>query len=184
MEVSKIKWLLKEKRGNALPLACAIVMVIILIFSVISEYMRLQIIAKGVRDALQTSVIAAAAQNYDYLYNGLREGYSGAYTLSSSDTWESKINQGDVYAYLDNLLNLNKNGEYHIKLTGDKEEYKLSDLKINIINAPLAPQNPDSSDKFQIEAYIHLEVPLSFGWEKLPLLQINLKVKAGYTPKF
>ena len=70
MEVKNIRRILKEKKGNALPLACAIVLALIIIFSAVSEYMRLQIIAKGVRDALQTSVIAVAAQNYDDVYNG------------------------------------------------------------------------------------------------------------------
>jgi len=75
LEVKNIRRILKEKKGNALPIACAIVLSLIIIFSAVSEYMRLQIIAKGVRDALQTSVIAVAAQNYDDVYNGLREGY-------------------------------------------------------------------------------------------------------------
>lgn len=184
MEVKNIKRILKEKRGNSLPLACAIVMALILIFSVVSEYMRLQIIVKGIRDALETSVISVASQNYDDVYNGLREGYSGGYTLSSSNIWKSKLDTGDVYSYLDNLLGLEKNGAYHIKFTSKEAEYKLSDLKINVINAPLAPSNPNSSSKFQAQAIIHLEVPLSFGWDKLPPLQINLKVKAGYTAKF
>lgn len=180
----KVKGIMKEKRGNALPLACAIVMALILTFSVVSEYMRLQIIAKGVRDALQTSIIAVASQNYDDVYNGLREGYSGGYTLSSSGVWESKLDTGDVNAYLDNLLGLEKSGAYHIKYTGKETEYKLSDLKINVINTPLAPSNIDTSSKFQAETIVHLEVPLSFGWGQLPSLQINLKAKAGYTSKF
>ena len=184
MEIEDLKRILKGKRGNALPLACAIVMSLILIFSAVSEYMRLQIIAKGVRDALQTSVISVVTQNYDDVYNGLREGYSGGYTLASTDKWESKIDIGDVYSYLDNLLGLEKDGAYHFKNTGKEAEYKLSELKVNIINTPLAPSNTDSLEKFQAESYIHLEVPLSFGWDKLPPLQINLKVKAGYTSKF
>jgi hypothetical protein len=184
LEIKVSKRILKEKKGNALSLACAIVMSLILIFSAVSEYMRLQIIAKGVRDALQTSVISVATQNYDDIYNGLREGYSGGYTLSSSDKWESKLDTGDVYDYLDNLLELEKDGAYHIKITGKEGEYKLSELKVNTINTDLAPSNPDSLPKFQAEVFIDLEVPLSFGWGKLPPLKINLKVKAGYTPKF
>jgi len=184
LEIEVLKRILKEKRGNALLLACAIVMSLILIFSAVSEYMRLQIIARGVRDALQTSVISVATQNYDDIYNGLREGYSGGYTLSSSDKWESKLDTGDVYDYLDDLLQLEKDGAYHIKITGEEAEYKLSELKVNIINTSIAPSNPDSLPKFQAEVFIDLEVPLSFGWGKLPPLQINLKVKAGYTPKF
>ncbi|MDT8716046.1 hypothetical protein IAI10_05220 [Clostridium sp. 19966] len=180
----EVKRILKEKRGNALPLACALVLALMIIFSAASEYMRLQLIAKGVRDALQTSIISVASQNYDEIYNGLREGYSGDYTLSSSDLWESKIDTGDVYGYLDKLLGLEKQGDYHIKYTSKEEEYKLSNLKISFVNAPLAPSDPENSKKFKAQAIIDLEVPLSFGWDKLPPLQITLKVDAGYTEKF
>lgn len=184
MEIKNIKGILKEKKGNALPLACAIVLSLILIFSAVSEYMRLQIMAKEVRDALQTSIISVASQNYDDIYNGLREGYSGGYTLSSSDIWESKVDTGDVFSYLDNLLGLEKDESYHIKYTSKEAEYRLSDLKINVMNTPLAPENPNSLPKFQAQAIIYLEVPLSFGWDKLPPLKLNLKVNAGYTAKF
>ncbi len=43
----EVKRILKEKRGNALPLACALVLALMIIFSAVSEYMRLQLIAKG-----------------------------------------------------------------------------------------------------------------------------------------
>ena len=179
-----MKHLLKEKRGNALPLACAIVMALILLFSVVSEYMRLQIIAKGVRNAVQTSVIMVSSENYDEVYNGLREGYSGGYTLSSNDIWKSNLNTGDVYAYLDNLLGLEKRGTYHTRFIGKEIEYELSNMKIIIKNTPLAPSNPNNLSKFQVEIVVHLEVPLSFGWDKLPPIQVNLRVKSGYTSKF
>ncbi len=55
---------------------------------------------------------------------------------------------------------------------------------MNIKNAPFAPSNTDSANKFLSEATIELEVPLSFGWESLPPMRITLHVKAGYTPKF
>jgi hypothetical protein len=182
--MTKVKRLLKEKKGNALPLACAIVISLILIFSAASEYMRLQMIAKGVRDALQTVVISVATENYDNLYNGLREGYSGGYFLSDSDQWQSRLDTGDVYAELDSLLGLETEGIYHIKTTGGEMEYRLSKLSVNLKNTPFAPSNIENVQRFEAEAFIILEVPLSFGWNKLPPLKTNLKVLAGYTSKF
>ena len=184
--MTKVKRLLKEKKGNALPLACAIVMSLILIFSAASEYMRFQIIAKGVRDALQTAVISVATENYDNLYNGLREGYSGGYYLSDSNQWQSQLDTGDVYAELDSLLGLETEGIYHIKTTGGEMEFRLSNLSVNLKNNPFAPSksNIENVQRFKAEAFIILEVPLSFGWNKLPPLKINLKVLAGYTSKF
>ena len=64
---------ISDRSGNALPLACAIVIAVLLISSVIMEYIRLNIIADGVRNALQASIISVSTGNYDEVYNGLRE---------------------------------------------------------------------------------------------------------------
>lgn len=184
MEVMKLKRVLKEKKGNAILLACVIVIALILIFTGIMEYIRLQMIAQGVRDALQTSIISVATQNYDEVYNGLREGYSGGYYLSGTDHWESKLDIGDVYGNLDELLGLHEDEEYHYKAAKDGYEFRLSDLKVNVVNVPLAPSDINHVSKFKAEAFISIEVPLSFGFNQLPPLRIRLKVTAGYTPKF
>jgi len=60
----------KDKSGNAIILACAVVIGLLLISSAIMEYIRLTIIANGVRDALQASVISVSTQNYDEAYLG------------------------------------------------------------------------------------------------------------------
>jgi hypothetical protein len=123
-------------------------------------------------------VISVAIENYDDVYNGLREGYSGGYELDSNDNWKSSVDQGAVLSNLSNVLGLT-NGE---KYTGSRLEYTISNLDINILNTPLAPSG--TSKKFESEVWLTLEVPLSFGWDKLPPLRIRMKVNAGYTPKF
>ncbi len=170
--------ILKNKDGNAALMVCVIILCLLLIFSVVSEYLRLQLIAKGVRDAVQSSVISVAVENYDDVYNGLREGYSGGYSLDSSDVWISRIDSGSVLSNLSNVLGLINGSKY----TGSKLEYSISDIELNVINAPFAPNN--NTNKFESEVWINLLVPLSFGWDKLEPLKIRMKVSAGYTPKF
>lgn len=169
---------LKNQEGNAALFAVVMVLALALLFSVVSEYLRLQIIASGVRDALESTVISVATENYADVYNGLREGYSGGYALNQSDRWEEQFTTGDVMANLSQTLGL----ESGVKYTGDVLEYRLSDLDIQILNTPFAPGG--NAVKFESEAKITLEVPLSYGWEHLPPLRIGLKVRAGYTPKF
>lgn len=169
---------LKSKDGNAAIMACVIVIGLLLLFTVVVEYLRLQIIAKGVRDAIQSAVISVAVENYDEVYNGLREGYSGGYELDSNDNWKSTVDNGAVLSNLGNVLGL-INGE---KYSGLQLEYTISNIDINILNTPLAPI--ENSKKFESEVWLTLEVPLSFGWDKLPQLEIRMKVNAGYTPKF
>lgn len=168
---------LKNKEGNVAIQAVVVVLILLLIFSVLSEYLRLQMIAKGVRDTIQSSVISVATQNYDEVYNGLREGYSGGYELIG-DSWNSKLDNGAVMEELSALLGL-VGGE---KYSEGTLEYALTDLEVNIKNVPFAPSN--NNDKFEAEVWVTLTVPLSFGWEHLTPMSIRLKVNAGYTPKF
>jgi hypothetical protein len=137
----------------------------------------LQIIAIGVRDAVQSSVISVATQNYDEVYNGLREGYSGGYALLG-DNWVTDIDDGAVMNELTLLLGLN----YGKKYASGVIEYELSDLVVNILNTPFAPSS--NNERFEAEIYVTLTVPISFGWERVPPMEIQLKVNAGYTPKF
>ena len=181
--MQKILGTLKNRRGDGNLLAIVIVLAILLTASGIWEYMRLMIIATGVRDAVQSSIISVATTNYDEVYNGLREGYSGGYSLDG-DRWEESLDIGDVYHQLDTTLGLSQQSGRHIKMAGEDLEYSVWGLDIDIINAPFAPSNPDTAGRFQAAATIDLEVPLSFGWSFLPPMRITLHVEATYIPKF
>ncbi|MEN3005999.1 hypothetical protein [Dehalobacterium formicoaceticum] len=178
-----MKNLLRSKRGDGSLIAVVIVISILLISCSVYEYIRLTIIARGVRDSVQSSIISVATTNYDEVYNGMREGYSGGYTLQGSQ-WDESLDIGDIYGQLDSTLGLTRQSGRHVKYAGETLEYSVWGLNVDIKNAPFAPSNADSVDKFLAEATIELEVPLSFGWESLPPMRITLHVKAGYTPKF
>ena len=178
MEVKQLKNILNNK-GNAIPLACAIVVCLLLISSVMMEYFRLNVIAGGVRDSLQAAVLSVATQNYDEVYNGLREGYSGGYSKDTNGAWRAEMDIGDVYTELDKLLGLE---EVHSKRVGEIEEFRLSDLDIEMINTPFAPSTSDN--KLTVNAKIRLKVPLSFGWESLPPMIITVRTSAKYISKF
>ena len=169
---------IKNKEGSAAILACAVVICLFLLFSVISEYLRLQIIAKDVRDATQSAVVALAIANYDDVFTGLREGYSGGFELGSRGNWISRTDNGAVFTNLSSTLGLVNGRRY----SGDRLEYTLSNLEVNITNTSFAQAG--NAEKFTAEVWITLEVPLSFGWEQLPPLRIRMRVKAEYRAKF
>lgn len=184
MEVaSKAITALKDKRGSSMPLAVAITLSLIIIFSGVSEYLRLLIIAQGVRDAVQAAIISTVVENYDDVYHGAREGYSGGYRPIAGNFDES-VDYGDIYDRLDDILSLSPNGSYHEKKTlGGNLEFRIWDLSVDIRNAPLAAgDNP--SARFEADAVIMLEVPVSFGGKLLSPMRIRLKTSAGYTPRF
>ena len=56
--LNKLKLILKDKGGSSFPLIIAVTLALIIIFTGISEYFRLMIIAQGVRDAVQDAVIS------------------------------------------------------------------------------------------------------------------------------
>jgi len=174
---------LRNRRGEGTLYTVVVVLAVLLTATVVWEYTRLFIIAGGVREAVQSSIISVATTNYDEVYNGLREGYSGGYSLYGA-SWDETLDYGDIYGQLDRTLGLSRQGGRHVKFAGESLEYTLWGLNVEIINAPFAPSNPDSAGKFFAEATIELEVPLSFGWSFLPPMRITLDVKAGYTPKF
>lgn len=183
MEIKNIWQILKNNKGSGLPLAVAITLCLVLIFTGISENFRLILIAEGVRDALQSAVISTVNDNYDDVYHGVREGYSGGYQPIDSE-FEESLDYGDIYDRLDNILGLTDNDDYDSKLTREgKTEFKISELEVDIKNAPLAGGDMDGQ-RFQIDSSILLEVPVSFGGKLLPSMKIKVKNSAGYTPKF
>lgn len=183
MEVKKVWNIWKCNKGSGFPLAVVITLCLVMIFTGISEYFRLIIIAQGVRDALQSAVISTVNDNYDDVYHGVREGYSGGYQPIDSE-FEEFIDYGDIYDTLVIVLGLTDNDEYDSKLTRDgKTEFKISDLEVDIKNIPLA-SGDIKGQRFRIDSSIILEVPVSFGGKLLPSMKIKVKNSAGYTPKF
>jgi len=175
--------ILRSKRGTSFPLVVAVTLALVIVFCGVSESIRLMIVAQGVRDAVQSAVISTINDNYDNVYHGVREGYSGAYRPSASD-FEESLDYGDMYGRLDQLLGLRQENGYHVKYAGDDMEFRLSGLSVDLDNMPLAPASPDNSKGLLADAAIKLEVPVSFGGKSLPPMTINLRVRAKYMPIF
>lgn len=179
--MKKLKATLVDRRGLSTPMFVALILVFLLIICAAAEYFRLITIAQGVRDALQSSVISVSTGNYDDTYPALREGYSGGYTYYD-EAWDESLDYGDIYGHLDGLLGLRQRGSWHIKEQGGSYEFRIYNLDVEIINTPFTPGS--TSDNFEADASVRLEVPLSFGWGHLPPLSMDVHTRAGYRPKF
>jgi hypothetical protein len=178
-----MKKILKDKKGSFMFWAVVIVMVLLIIGTAGFEYIRLQVIAQGTRDAVQATITQVCTANYDRMYNGLREGYSGGYKLDQGN-WSEDVDTGDLYTLLDKQLGTHGDGSGHTKMTGNKIEYSISNLSVQMTNTPFAPDNPGGETKFTGIANYTLIVPLSFGWQSLPPMETNIRVVSGYTAKF
>ena len=179
----KIGKILSDKSGSSAPLTLAVVLVVMMMSCTVFEYMRLVVIASGVRDAVQAAMIDVATENWDDAYNGLREGYSGGYTLSGTN-WVVRLDAGNVYSRLESTLGVKKESGKYVKYTGPDVEYTLSGLSVSMQNAPLAPTDTGGISQLSATGTVDVEVPLSFGWGHLPPLKFTMKLKGGFTPKF
>lgn len=181
--MKKIGKVLRSKDGNMSFFTVSVILCFLIVATGVFEWNHLQTIAAGTHDAVQRAVTTACTENYDRLYNGVREGYSGGYQLAGTE-WEENLDSGDVYAKLDSLLGTRAEGAEHIKYSGEQMEFSLSDLDVQMTNTPFAPDDPDHINQFTGIAYVTLKVPLSFGWNALPPMEINMKVTSGYMAKF
>ncbi len=179
----RLKECFKDKRGVAFPLVIAVTLSMLLILCGILELLRLNLIALGVKEALQDAIVVVVNDNYANVYHGVREGYSGGYTSDGSG-FEEAVSDGDLYYELDKVLGTHKEGGSHVKYAEGVLEYRIADLEVHIRNAPLAPSNPRGVPRFEAEGMITLEVPVRFAGKVFPSMRMKLKVQAGYIEVF
>jgi len=67
--MGKLKKIIKDKKGMSYPLTVALVLALLIALCVLAEFFQLSIIAYGVRNALQESVISVATTNYNEVYD-------------------------------------------------------------------------------------------------------------------
>lgn len=182
----KLKRLLKDRRGASFPLVIAVTLSLVVLLCGISEYFRLYIIAAGVREAVEDAIISTVNDNYFGVYHGVREGYSGSYVPFGEGNWEEEIDEGDIYAYLDDVLGTRGQGGRRVKYMEDGRtlEYAIDSLEVTVRNAPMAPSDPENAQRFEADALVKLEVPVRFGGRVLSSMTITMKVQAGYTEVF
>ena len=97
--------------------------------------------------------------------------------------FEETIDTGNVYAEFDGLLGLSVEGNKHIKYKSDNiKEFAVSDMQIVMENTELAQS--DTNKNLNAIITLKVEVPVRYGGRELLPLELNMKVKAAYTPKF
>lgn len=109
----------KDRSGSGIPLTVAAVLAVLILSCAVYEYLRLSIIASGVRDAVQSAIISVATENYSNVYPSLRQSYSGGY-IRSSNGWMVKVSSGDIYTRLVATLGLAQEGNQYVKRTGGR----------------------------------------------------------------
>ena len=173
--------MLKGKPGDGFPMTISVTLCLLLIFCGISEYFRVTIIAQGVRDAVQESVISTINDNFDDVYHAVREGYAAGYSPTEDGAWEESIDTGNIYAQLAATLGLTSTGNGYASYAGEELEYTISELTVTLSNNGLAS---GESEGYLANATLVLEIPTGFARRILPPVRMLLRVQAKYIPKF
>ena len=87
---------LKSKKGFSGPWVVVVALIGVMLFVVISQYIRLMTIASGVKDAVQSAVISASVSNWANVYPCIREGYAGGYRYTKG-AWNERMTSGNIY---------------------------------------------------------------------------------------
>ena len=123
------KLLFRSRSGEGYPMVIAVTLCLLMLFMVIAEYFRVNIIVQGVRDAVQQAVIATVNENYDDVYHSVREGYAAGWFPEGDGEWFESIDAGDIYGNLSYILGLTTDGEGYMKYAGNELEYTLRPVR-------------------------------------------------------
>lgn len=181
-----IKNIIKDKRGNGLILSCVIVLALSIIFFFIAEHSRTEMTVSSVRDGLESVATNISTNNCDSIYQSQREGYFTSNVLEN-DKWQPKIDKSNLDKFIKETLGAKKEGSVYIKRNKEGEvDFKLSDIKVNIINPKLAPNNEEKNKStFTVEVIGNLEVHKMFSiFSDTKNVKVNVGSKVRYMPKF
>ena len=175
------KLLFRSRSGEGYPMVIAVTLCLLMLFMVIAEYFRVNIIVQGVRDAVQQAVIATVNENYDDVYHAVREGYAAGWYPDGTGRWDESVDTGDVYGQLASTLGLENTGSGYQKISNGNVEYTISGLSVELSNNALSS---GQSKGYTAAVEIHLEVPVRFLGTLLPAAEMTLHTEAKYVPVF
>lgn len=182
----KIRKKLKEKNGVGVIHAAIIFLISMLLLSISYEFIRIQIIANNIKTSYERAILTVGSENYNEVFSGFREYdyiggeyQGGPYSRDNAEVmpeWEALNDYGNIGEELMELLFLIDKDN---ALVSEKDGYELSDIQVLVNNAVYA-----SSGKYVIKGTIVMTMPIYLNKVKVTNIEIPLKVKTAYTPKY
>lgn len=177
----EVKQILKQSEGSTVIDIGVWVLVILIIFSVVFEYIRVQLIAYNLKDTFENAVKTVVSENYNEVYAGFREsitvggqyegGPEGANNDEEEPEWVDLNDYGDVEQEVTELLCIES------LETGDGS-YSIQDVEIKV-------QNGDESEsgKYEINGSMNVTVPIRII-DVTVEASIPIKVKSIYNEMY
>lgn len=177
---------LKEQEGSGVIEAVVLFLFAMILLSVLFEYIRIQILANGVRDSFERAVLTVASENYNEVYAGFREveymggiyegGPEGGGYAGEIPEWLPLNDYGNVAEELQELLNLEIEESLYINV---KDNYTLDNIQVEIRNNSF-----ESAGRYEIKGMIKMHIPIYFSGIKVMDTTIPVGIKTAYTPKY
>lgn len=179
---AQLKRLWNDQRGSGMILAAGLAILLFLGAAAVIESLRMNGTAQKIRSEVQAATVECCAEQYNNVYDGIREGYSGGYSFSGGH-WSDALSPADVYARINADAGTKQEGNSVVKYAGTSVDYRLSGLSAQITNAPFAPDGTNNN-QLTCTAEVDVEVPLLLHWSGIPPMHSHITIKSGYSPKF
>lgn len=184
----RLKYKVNEKEGSGVIEAVVLFLFAMLLLSVIFEYIRVQILANGIRDNFERAVLTVASENYDEVYAGFREilymggiyegGPEGGGDIDEEPEWVSINDHGNVEEELQELLKLELKEDTDT-YANIKDNYYIENIEVEILN-----YSHEASGRYEIRGTIQLRLPMYFSGIKVMDISFPINIKTAYTPKY
>lgn len=157
--VKKIKQVLKQNDGSTMIDVAVWVFAMLIIFSVVFEYIRVQIICYNLKDTFENEIQTVLSENYDEVYAGFREsmaiggqfqgGPEGASDDEEEPEWIDLNDSGDVEQEIEELLALDS-------LEDPNGSFEIKDIKVRVRNG-----KDSDTGKYEASGSMKIVVPLT-----------------------
>ncbi len=178
---------IKTKDGSGIIDGVIILLFCMLLLSIAFEYLKVQIIAYGIRDNFERAVLTVASENYNEVYAGFREieytggvyegGPAGGGNIEEIPEWLPLNDYGNVIDELQELLNLEQTEDE--TYVSENDNYVVDNMIVEVRD-----YSSDAGGRYEIRGVIRLHVPLYFVKIKITDIELPIKIKTAYTPKY
>ncbi len=182
---------LKESRAGMYIYGSFIIVATVIVLSAFIEYFKIYVTIGIVEKAYEKAMLSVAIANYDEMFTAVREGIQiggnfngGNETLIDSEErpiWAGINDFGDVLGELAEVLNVEYDGEYAIKLVDENGMliYRISNLNMKIVET----SGYRDAQRYEIEGSFDISLPVYFCKRELMTCDLTVPSKAVWKSK-
>jgi len=183
---------LQENYGGVYIIMMWVLLAIMLIMAVYLEYSRISHILKTVDTAYERALTTVAVNNYDEIYENVREeeaygggfngGNEGEYGIDEAPIYFDATDYGEIEDELVGLLGLTKfleSEEVSRVINDSRYEYSLRDFE-----AEIRQDGTDIDGKYRVDGKVKVSVPIYFMGQEITSLELEVKSKATWRTRW